>query len=151
MLEGDAIVKADRAVYDPQSAFSTPRFTDNGSQANHLAIVLNRVEASTMSGESDPVKAADKLLQSGAAEAVIIKRGALGALVATKAGQSQVSAYQSDWIWKIGSGDVFSAVFTYYWGVQKLEHVAAEATASRHEAHYAGTRHLQVPGRANLK
>src|SRR3546814_15505823 len=44
MLEGDAIVKADRAVYDPQSAFSTPRFTDNGSQANHLAIVLNRVE-----------------------------------------------------------------------------------------------------------
>src|SRR3546814_12496206 len=94
------------------------------------------------------LKAADKLLQSGAAEAVIIKRGALGALVATNAGQSQVSAYQSDWIWKIGSGDVFSAVFTYYWGVQKLEPVAAAELASRAAAHYAGTRHLPVPGSA---
>src|SRR3546814_19974745 len=55
MLEGDAIVKADRAVYDPQSAFSTPRFTDNGSQANHLAIVPNRVEDSTLPGERDQI------------------------------------------------------------------------------------------------
>jgi hypothetical protein len=151
MLEGDAIVKADRVVYDPQSAFSTPRFTDNGSQANHLALVLNRVEATTMSGESDPVKAAEKLLRSGAAEAVIIKRGAHGALVATNASQSLIPAYQSDWVWKIGSGDVFSAVFAYYWGVQNLEPAAAAELASRATAHYAGTRHLPVPGKSHLE
>ena len=40
MLEGDAIIDANTAVYDPQSAFGAKSFRSNGSTANRLAYVL---------------------------------------------------------------------------------------------------------------
>ena len=44
MLEGTARVKADMAVYDPQSAFDPRPFAENGSSAGRLALILNRLE-----------------------------------------------------------------------------------------------------------
>lgn len=150
MLEGDAVVTAERAVYDPQSAFVTPPFSENGSRADHLALVLNRGEALRMAGEKTVEKAADALLGDRSVEAVIIKQGSLGALVATKTGRSRVPAYVSDSVWKIGSGDVFSAMFAHYWGVKKAEPQAAAELASRATAHYVETRHLPAPSQAEL-
>jgi hypothetical protein len=50
MLEGDAIVHADRAVYDPQNVAFPTHFGANGSRAKHLALVLNRAEAAVLAG-----------------------------------------------------------------------------------------------------
>ncbi|MDU6751132.1 MAG: nucleoside 2-deoxyribosyltransferase, partial [Bradyrhizobium sp.] len=48
MLEGDAIVEANVAVYDPQSAFDVALFQANGSRARRLAVVMNRHETEQM-------------------------------------------------------------------------------------------------------
>lgn len=150
MLEGDAIVNANRAVYDPQSAFMSQRFADNGSRAAHLALVLNRGEATRMSGNDDIEMAADVLLRDESVEVVVIKQGSSGALVATRKGNSRVPAYITDSVWKIGSGDVFSSVFAYYWGVEELEPVVAAELASRATAHYVSTRHLPALPQSKL-
>lgn len=50
------------------------------------------------------------------ADVVVIKMGGHGALVATKSSEpTAVPAYKSGNVWKLGSGDVFSAAFTSFW------------------------------------
>ena len=74
MMEGSAVVSADRCVYDPQSAFDPQHFSANGSHARRLAIVGNRSEIVTMGGDTDPIAAARVLLGEGA-EVVVVKSG----------------------------------------------------------------------------
>lgn len=50
MLEPEALVRADHAVCDPQNAYQLARFHYNGSTAKQLALVLNRHEATLMTG-----------------------------------------------------------------------------------------------------
>ena len=109
MLEGDARVRARTAVYDPQSAFDPRPFAENGSKADRVALILNRLEARRFSGENDPERGIEILLARGEADVIVLKMGGHGALVATKEGRWTVPAYRSDTVFKIGSGDVFSA------------------------------------------
>lgn len=145
MLEGDAIVKAHTAVYDPQSAFEAKPFAANGSQADRLAIILNRSEARSMTGTADPRDAAQLLIEKEGALAVVVKMGSQGALVVTQGGEAKVPLYQTKQVWKIGSGDVYSAVFAALWGCQGMDAVQAANLASRATAHYCETRSLPVP------
>jgi len=144
MLEGSAIVDADRCVYDPQSAFNPEPFKSNGSRARHLAIVANRGEVLAMGGESEPAESAKALLAQGA-EVVVIKSGPAGALVVTAAGPVQVPAFRTDRVWTIGSGDVFAAMFAARWGDAGDEAAEAAATASRAVAAYVDTTALPSP------
>lgn len=151
MLEGDAVVEADVAVYDPQSAFGAPSFDANGSHARRLAVVMNRHEAEHVTGHADPVVAANSLIASGSAEVVIVKMGGSGATVTTRSGVSVVPAYRSAHVWKIGSGDVFSATFAALWGCHDLDPTQAADLASRAVALYCDTRTLPVPSIADLQ
>ena len=72
MMEGSAVIDADRCVYDPQSAFHPEPFSENGSRAAHLAIVANRGEIRVMGGDTDPIAAAKVLLRNGAEGSVLI-------------------------------------------------------------------------------
>ncbi|WP_321845829.1 PfkB family carbohydrate kinase [Paraburkholderia bannensis] len=137
MLEGSAKVDATWCVYDPQSAFGPEPFWENGSKAQHLAIVGNRSEIVAMAGESDPSKAAAKLIGLGA-EVVVVKSGPVGAYVYTAAGNPQlIPAYRSDRVWTIGSGDVFAAVFAARWAVHRESPFEAAELASRAVSQYA--------------
>src|SRR5690606_23076282 len=103
-LEGEAIVHANRAVYDPQTSASPAMFADNGSSADELALVLNEAEARALSGKNDICEAANALLESGAAHVVVVKGGARGALVMERGGTtSEVPAYWSERVFKIGT------------------------------------------------
>ncbi|MBF0130056.1 MAG: nucleoside 2-deoxyribosyltransferase, partial [Alphaproteobacteria bacterium] len=99
MLEGDAVVRADAAVYDPQSAFGAKRFSENGSTAGHLAVVLNRSEAVSMTGARDPEQAAEWLMREEGAEVVVVKMGSQGAFVATRDMAVVIPLYRSDLVW----------------------------------------------------
>lgn len=116
MMEGSACVRADRCVYDPQSAFDPELFDRNGSHAAHLAIVANRGEVLGLTGAADPITGAKRLLAQGV-EVVVVKAGSAGALVTTTAGTSHVPAHRSERVWTIGSGDVFAAMFAVRWGI----------------------------------
>ncbi|MDU1666584.1 MAG: PfkB family carbohydrate kinase [Bradyrhizobium sp.] len=151
MLEGDAIVEANVAVYDPQSAFDVALFQANGSRARRLAVVMNRHETEQMTGQSDPSLAAKDLIAKGLAEVVIIKMGSSGAMVTTGVGQSVTPAYRSTHVWKLGSGDVFSGTFAALWGCQGMDAAQAADHASRAVALYCDTRSLPVPGVSDLQ
>lgn len=145
MLEGSARVKAKRCVYDPQSAFRPEPFEYNGSSAETLAIVGNRKEVVALAGGgNDPVAAAKSLLTTRT-QVVVIKGGVGGADVVDADGITHVPAYQTNNIFKVGSGDVFAAVFAAHWGV--LNKAARECAfmASRAVAEYVEHMALPIP------
>jgi len=150
MLEGDAQVQAEWVVYDPQNAHKSEPFGANGSTAKHLALVLNLREAAQMArmpGEP-PSKVAPALGQSQSAEVVILKMGPSGAYVWSAIGATQVPAYRTKRVWKIGSGDCFVAYFANAWMQDGLAPAAAADVASRATAYYGETQGLAT--RKNL-
>jgi len=144
MMEGSAIVDADRCVHDPQSAFAPEPFAQNGSKAKHLAIVANRSEVTALAGNAEPVAAAKILLKRGA-EVVVVKAGTAGAFVVDRSGTTRVPAYRSDRVFTIGSGDVFAAVFAAVWGVRRRSSIEAARVASKGVAAYTGSMALPIP------
>lgn len=150
MLEGTAVVAARRAVYDPQSAFDPRPFHENGSSAQELAVILNMLEARRLTGETEPERMIEKLLASQSATIVVLKMGGRGALVACGDDRVPVPAYRSDSVWKIGSGDVFSAAFTQFWAVEDRQPADAADLASRAVSRYAETRTLPIPSSGDL-
>ena len=150
MMEGSARVTAGRAVYDPQSAFDPRPFGENGSTAGELALILNQLEANRLTGEIDPERMIAALVETQKADVIVLKRGGRGALVAVGAMRQVVPAYRSETVWKIGSGDVFSAAFSLFWGVERREPAEAADLASRAVSKYAATRTLPIPSASEL-
>lgn len=143
MLEAIAILKGNYVVYDPQNQ---KRFKDTGSTAKHLAIILNKKEALYFS----PTKSEDlnvvgrELLDSENADVVVIKNGADGALVFDRKGVCKIPVYQTNSVWPIGSGDVFSAVFSWKWIIEKKTPYESALYASMMTAYYCQSKQLPV-------
>lgn len=137
MLEAELAVRAERVVYDPQSHEHPAPFTTIGS-AKELVIILNEVEAKRMSGQSTLVDAARSIAVQEGARGVIVKRGPRGCLIWTEDGQSEVPCYRVPKIFKIGSGDVFSAVFFHEWALNRRSIGSAAAAAARATSIYCG-------------
>lgn len=147
MIEGSAVVDASYAVYDPQSADAPEPFSANGSHAQHLALVLNRHEASlfvdnhTLAPEVLIAAVADQQQ----AEVVVLKMGPLGALVYDNGNLSYVPAFRTDRVWKIGSGDTFAAHFALAWMEQGMSAHDAAHHASKATAYYCDTQGYPRP------
>ena len=62
-MEGDAVVKGQTVVYDPQSAFKPEEFAANGSSADRLALVLNSSEAKALAGTASAEDAGPALMR----------------------------------------------------------------------------------------
>ena len=141
MLEGDAIVAADRAVYDPQNVRSPIHFQANGSTARELALVLNRAEATALAGSEgrSTRDLASALIDQKAASVVVIKNGPYGVTVHDGKAIRSISAYRSNRVWKIGSGDVFVAHFGYRWLIEGRSAVESADLASKATAYYCDT------------
>ncbi len=153
MLEGDAIVRAKRAVYDPQNGLSAEPFGSNGSTAQRLAIIVNASEARHLSGmpDGDLAKVAASLADTQGAEVVVVKMGALGALVCSKNLVSEISAFKTDNVWTIGSGDCFAAYFANFWMLEDRPPEEAAALASRATAYYCDTKGFLAGVNSNAK
>lgn len=88
----------------------------------------------------------DRLLDVHGAELVVVKDGPFGATVHQRGTDSiEVPAYRSDSVFKIGSGDVFSAVFAAHWGERCVDPVTAADFASRSVAQFVAGHVLPVP------
>ncbi|MCM0754813.1 PfkB family carbohydrate kinase [Desulfovibrio aminophilus] len=145
MIEGRPTVTAKRAVYDPQDGFRSKPFDDNGSSADELAIVASWSEARAISGANTPADAATQLLSTPSCVAVVIKCGPQGALVATVVSQQWVYAFPSKRVWKIGSGDVFSAAYAHAWMTEKKTPLESAWFASRMVSAYVESRSEAFP------
>ena len=148
LIEGDAVVHAKQAVYDPQSPKSPVPFSKNGSTAQNLALVLNSYEATALSGcaSGTSVRAmARALIEAGHAQVVVIKQGPRGALIDDGRVVDVVPAYKTGSVWKIGSGDNFVAHFAARWLHEGRSAVEAADLASKATAYYCETRGFATP------
>jgi hypothetical protein len=145
MLEGDAIVRGERVVYDPQSTYDARPFHQNGSVANRLAVVANFREGRAMTGRYDIDEIGRSLCNDQHAEVALIKRGAAGVRVFHPDGTDDVPAFRTDIVFPIGSGDVFSAVFAHHWATLGLDPLRSAEAASRATAWYCSTRLIPIP------
>ncbi|WP_234904720.1 carbohydrate kinase family protein [Rhizobium rhizogenes] len=143
-LEGSAVVNASRAVYDPQTSLDPELFAANGSRADELALVLNEAELLKYAGSDSVSAAANTLLSGKLADVVVVKQGIRGASVFQQASVARTTPYRSSAVFKIGTGDVFSAVFSYYWAEVGMSPVDASDLASRAVSSYCETRQLPL-------
>lgn len=143
MLEGDARVTARRCVYDPQDQIAPAAFHTNGSRSDSLAIVANQTEVMAMTATTTVDDAVRDLLR--AAEVVVVKSGPRGAFVHARSGSTLVPAYQTNFVWPVGSGDVFAAIFAARWAAHRDEPAAAADLASRAVAAYVESMALPAP------
>ncbi|CVI62773.1 PfkB family carbohydrate kinase (plasmid) [Agrobacterium leguminum] len=136
-LEGDAIVNAEKAVYDPQTTGEFPPFFSNGSTAKQLALVLNEQELLSVARIDDVEVAAASILESHRASCIVVKRGIKGVAVFEPGSASRfIPAFRSTRVFKIGTGDVFSAAFAYYWAELGHDPFNASLSASKQVARY---------------
>jgi len=141
MIESDAKVHATAAVYDPQNAEDPRPFWENGSTAEHLALVLNRREVALMTGmQGASVRdMAHALFAEGNVDVIVVKQGPLGAFVLDDSGEATVPAYRTERVWKIGSGDNFVAHFAYWWMHEGRSATESADLASRATAYFCTT------------
>jgi hypothetical protein len=154
-VEGEAEVHGDWVTYDPQSPKQPAQFEGNGSTATHLAVVGNEGEVAALAGvHSTPAGPYPSVVDMGrtiiggsSAEVVVVKQGSLGATVISDADDSIIPAYRTEQVWSIGSGDIFSSTFAYYWSIlHRSPHESAQL-ASMATALYCSNRLLASTAR----
>ncbi|WP_298854766.1 carbohydrate kinase family protein [uncultured Ruegeria sp.] len=151
-LDGDAIVKAERAVYDPQTSKSPAPFYRNGSTAKELALIVNAAEAISIAPKLNALEACREIVSTHFANVVVLKRGPFGAVVFEDNGSERsIPAYRSDSVFKIGTGDVFSAIFAYYWAEEQRPPAEAADLASQYVSLYVATRSLPEQNFGDVK
>jgi nucleoside 2-deoxyribosyltransferase len=148
-LEGNAVVRGEYVVYDPQDAYNPRSFHENGSTAEKLAIVANLREAIELCNNQYTGAELELLgkavLEREEAEVVVIKRGSFGATVVTATEIKNIAAYRTSRIWPIGSGDVFAAIFAFHWATKKVDAFEAARLASLSTAYYCQNNSLPIP------
>ncbi len=145
MVEANIKVSADHLVVDPQGLSEMEERIS--WSANHLAIVANRWEAVALlrtTVNSDPEDLAIRLREKYDAEVAIVKCGAIGAVMSDSRGIQRIPAYYTNKLNPIGSGDVFSSVFAFYWTELHVDPKIAAENASKATAEWVMNGPLQV-------
>jgi hypothetical protein len=148
-LEGSCVVRANRAVYDPQSEVAPEPFAANGSTAKAWAMVLNATEAEAFTGKRNVATAARALHRDHGCDVVVVKCGSRGALVHTRKEDEWVAAHLTPSVFPLGSGDVFTAFFAWHWAAGGASPKTAAMRASRATAFYCANRFLPLPSEAD--
>lgn len=143
-LEGSFSYSANRVVYDPQSPVNPIPFSALDCTANELVTVINYSEARIISSKEDIDDIKEFFFNEENCFALVLKLGPKGALVFDKEGKTKnIPVYQTQRVWPIGSGDVFSAHFAHTW-FSKGDVFEAAEFASKATASYCNTRVLDV-------
>lgn len=143
MLEGTAVVDGDYVVYDPQNGVSPEPFFKNGSKANHLAIICNMGEAKALTGQTE-IRAVCSALAADGAEVVVVKNNIHGAYIFHNNTISTIPSYKTEVLKKIGSGDIFTAIFGVLWAEEGFDPVTAAKQASMAVADYCYSEVLPI-------
>lgn len=140
MVEQNPSVRCRRAVVDPQHSLSASQISSLVT-ADEMVVVANRREVHTLVPGPDTASSAEALRVLLGASAVIVKCGALGALVVSDHGIAGVAVVPTESVFPIGSGDVFTAALAESWFLGATVEEAAQTAAMR-TAGYCATRQL---------
>ncbi|WP_040726959.1 PfkB family carbohydrate kinase [Thiomicrorhabdus sp. Kp2] len=145
MIEANPVVTGHgKVVYDPQDSKNPKLYKELKGNFGSLVIILNSNEAKLLyervegKKEVDVRILAEWLLNEEGAYAVVIKSGTKGAFCYSSI--DKISKWISPFITKnvfpIGSGDIFSSSFTYFWACKELSLIEAVVNASASTAFY---------------
>jgi len=145
MIEGNAIVQADRIIYDPQKPFRPLSFSQNGSTAKELVYILNLNEAKLLCEAEDIETISQYLINREGCCAAVIKNGPFGAMLVDHAGKiTNIPSYETQNVWPIGSGDIYSAAFAFEWLIRRTAIKEAAQSASLATANFANNNSLPI-------
>lgn len=145
ILEGISEIQAERLVLDPQGI--RPLTEQFIWSAKHVAIVGNKTEIQCMSAEnpnSTIEQHAENVRKNFKADVVVVKCGALGAIVIDSNEVSHIGVFPTQKVNPLGSGDVFSGVFAYYWAECQIPASEAARLASKAVAAWVSNEPFQV-------
>ena len=148
LIEAAIQVKGKKVVYDPQSPVNPIPFSSTGSIAEHLITIVNLTEARKITGENEVEKIKEFFFNVEKSYALIIKMGAKGAFLFKSQDSSpiKIPVFETNRVWPIGSGDVFSAFFALSWFEGKdLE--SSALLASKATALYCNSKNLSINNR----
>jgi len=152
MLEADVSVDAKGIVFDPQRPRGTRPIDRSRLRAVRFALVANATEICSLGGTSDVEAAARRLISDADADIVVVKRGAIGATVFEASGRSiSIGPYQTDRVWPIGSGDVFTAAFAWAWLEEARDAQESAELASASAAVWCGSQRLPLGLKAGAR
>lgn len=145
MIEASIKITGDKVVYDPQSPVNPLSFKHTGSAANKLITIANYEEAVKMSSLTDIKEIRNFFFSVEGCFALILKMGAKGALVFQNQNDNgtKIPVYQTDKVWNIGSGDVFSGFFALNW-FNGGEVIDCALLASKATAVYCNSKDLAI-------
>ncbi len=150
MMESSIQVHGKKIVYDPQSPVNPIPFSETGSTVEQLITIVNLGEAKKLSGRNTLIDIKDFFFNDEKCYALIIKMGAKGAyLYESKESESiKIPVYETDYVWTIGSGDVFSAYFALNWFNGK-DLKSCAILASKSTALYCNSKDLSIKDSLN--
>lgn len=114
MLESDCRVNGKRIVYDPQTSLKPSAFSRLG-QADQLIYIVNWNEAKSLTSSEDIEIIKKYFFEIEKVYAFIIKNGPFGATLFFGDEEIEIPSYKTDNVSKIGSGDIFTASFGFFW------------------------------------
>lgn len=135
MLETDFKLSGKKIVYDPQTSIKPNRFSVIG-QAEELVYIVNMREAQSLASSDEIEDIKSFFFKTEKAVAFIIKNGPYGATLYYDQKEIKVPSYKTENVNKIGSGDIFTASFGYYWIQKGLGFEESALNASRSTAFY---------------
>jgi nucleoside 2-deoxyribosyltransferase len=140
-LEGLPSISADKLIIDPQGEDLLTILDSNLIKAREIAIVANEREIMVC---EKPIRQCVKVIfkRYPRVASIVAKRGPFGALAFDRRYIHQIPAYEAERVFKIGSGDVFSAVFSFMWAVREEGISSAADFASRAVAYYVNDPYL---------
>jgi hypothetical protein len=145
ILEAVSEIQAERLVLDPQGV--RPLTEQIVWSAKHVAIVGNKTEIQRLSTEnanSTIGQHAENVRKNLKVDVVVVKCGALGAIVVDSNKVSHVGVFPTQKVNPLGSGDVFSGVFAYYWAERRIPAIEAARLASKATAAWVSNEPFQV-------
>jgi len=135
LIEAAFKVKGENVVYDPQSPVNPKLFSSTESSADKLIMIVNLSEAQILTGCNNIDDIVNFLFEEEGCYALVIKLGARGALLFESKSKSPfgIPVYETNKVFPIGSGDVFSAYFAMSWfqgeSLRNSVTLASKATA----------------------
>lgn len=133
MLESVYNVHGKKVVYDPQTSIKPLKFSEFG-KAEELIYVVNRNEANAIAASENIDDIKNYFFNVENAKAFIIKDGPFGAILYFRNKEVKIPSYITENVFKIGSGDIFTSSFGYYWMNKNLSIEVSAIYASKSTA-----------------
>lgn len=146
LIEGQVIVDADNVVFEPEPESDRTMFAKGPSRAKQLALIMKARDFRARLKEQDPRDCALAILKAHGADVLLVRCELGGATIFEGEHPPKlVGPYVTSRWHRLGLGNVFAAIFAYYWAEQKIKAEDAARNACLAAAYFNEGSSLPIP------